>query len=74
MPRYYLYKNFLRFLYTGNTTLSQTGRPSGGAEPLERQVIFNDFYRAFFQAFSGFFCSGSDLFFIGVPVPCSSGS
>jgi hypothetical protein len=31
---------------TGNTTLSQPGRPSGGAEPLERQVIHNDFNRA----------------------------
>jgi len=36
------------FLCTGNTTLSQPGRPSGGAEPLERQAILNNFYRAVF--------------------------
>ena len=31
-------EKFPAVLYTGNTTLSQPGRPSGGAEPLERQV------------------------------------
>jgi hypothetical protein len=45
MPRNYLHENFL-FLYTGNTALSHLGRLSGGAKPLEREVILNDFYRA----------------------------
>jgi hypothetical protein len=43
------------FLGTDNTALSQPGRLSGGAKPLERHVIPNDFYRAKrVQIFPGF--------------------
>jgi hypothetical protein len=34
------------FLCTGNTALSHVGRLSGGAKPMEREVIQNDFTRA----------------------------
>jgi hypothetical protein len=47
MPRYYLYKNFLLlFVYRYYDTIANRGAMSGGAEPLERQVILNDFSRA----------------------------
>ena len=42
-------QKFSAILCTGNTALSQLGRLSGGAEPLERQIILNDFYRALFR-------------------------
>jgi len=32
MPLYYLYKNSLHFLCTGNMALTQPGRPIGGAK------------------------------------------
>jgi hypothetical protein len=49
MPRYYLYKKHSAFFAKkGNTALSQPGRHSGGAKPLERQVNLNDFYRTIF--------------------------
>jgi hypothetical protein len=51
MPRYYREKNSL-ILGSGNTTLSQPGRLSGGVKPLERQIPVNDFYRAGKKAFS----------------------
>jgi hypothetical protein len=44
-------QKFSVFLCTGNTTLSQPGRPSGGARPLERQMMLDDFYGAFFFRF-----------------------
>jgi hypothetical protein len=38
MPRY-----DVSFVKTGNTVLSQPGRPGGKAKPVERQVPVNDF-------------------------------
>jgi len=37
---------FATFLCAGSAALSRSGRPSSGAKPLERFLIFNDFYRA----------------------------